>query len=294
VTNSGNYSLAEEVERALTKAVERRSWARNGKLYMSDLKWSLDPEDGGDCPKKLWAKMRNEPEKAGGPGVELMLHAGDRLHEQIAGWLEEHMKEGWFVEAVEERVKLDGLSGRLDIRLKHKMHMIQAVIDVKTKRGAAFQYLHEPHKADELQVQGYMLAKDADYGLLVYVDREGQNWIKCFVVKRDDEAVKNAIISVKAIKRCAEKGQAVQGMEPQVLRKVNKGPDSVTIKWPWQVTWCPLEHCYCKARVKTTLPKGIVAHILEDDTVRMTEKYSDRDDLKVWIEKKLGVGNVKN
>jgi hypothetical protein len=218
-----------------------------------------------------------------------MLHAGDRLHEQIGEWLTEYLSDDWKVTALEECVTLDGLSGRLDIQLEHFNRKLTAIADVKTKRGAAFRFLWEPNKSDMLQVQGYMLAKDADYGLLIYVDREGQNWLKIFVVARDDQAVKNAIISVKAIRKAAQEGRAVQGMEPQVIRKENKGPDSVTIRWPWQVEWCPLEHCYCKARVKSALPTGIVAHILKDDTVRMTEKYEGRDDLKEWIIKKLGL-----
>jgi hypothetical protein len=295
IVDDGN--LADQVERALTKAVQRKSWSRKGKLYVSDLKWGTPLEEGGDCPKKLWAKMRDEPERASGPGVELMLHAGDRLHEAIAGWLSENLKEDWFVHAVEKRVqypmnalKGDQLHGRLDIELRRVNSLQVGVIDVKTKRGAAFGYLQEAHRADVLQVQCYMECTEpvpAETGLLVYADREGQNWIKCFLVKRNPKAVLQAYNRVIQIRQAAYDGEMVPGMAPVVTVKENKGPDSITVKWPWQVEWCPLEHCYCKARIKKALPKGVLAHINAKGEVKMVKAHEDNDALKRWLENEL-------
>ncbi len=295
-------NLADQVERALKKAVQRKSWSRKGKLYISDLKWGIPLEGGGDCPKKLWAKMRNEPEKAAGPGVELMLAAGDRLHEAIAGWLSENLKEDWIVHAVEKRVQYppngtnisvvaeDQLHGRMDIELRRLNTIEVGVIDVKTKRGAAFGYLNEAHRADVLQVQCYMECTEyvpAETGLIVYVDREGQNFIKCYEVRRHPEAVKQAYQRLLDIRTFAFDGEPVPGMAPVVTRKENKGPDSITVKWPWQVEWCPLEHCYCKDRVKKSLPKGVLAHVNDKGEVKMVKDHEDNDALKMWLESEL-------
>jgi hypothetical protein len=289
--------LADQVERALKMAVQRKSWSRKGKLYVSDLKWGIPLEEGGDCPKKLWAKMRNEPEKGAGPGVELMLAAGDRLHNAIAGWLTDHLTDDWVVAAVEKRVQYpvgaleeDQLHGRLDIELKRLASMEVGVIDVKTKRGAAFGYLKEAHRADVLQVQCYMETIKpipAETGLLAYVDREGQNWIKCFPVKRNPKAVLQAYNRVMQIRQAAFDGECVPGMAPVVLVKKNKGPDSITVKWPWQVEWCPLDHCYCKASVAKSLPKGVIAHVDDAGVVKMVKAHEDNDALRVWLENKI-------
>ena len=286
--------LADQVEHALKRAVQRKSWARNGKLYISDLKWGIPLEEGGDCPKKLWAKMRNEPERAAGPGVELMLAAGDRLHEAVAGWLKDHLEGDWVVHAVEKKVQYQELHGRMDIELRALNSRNVGVIDVKTKRGAAFGYLNEAHRADILQVQCYMECTDplpAETGLLVYMDREGQNWIKCFPVKRNPQAVLHAYNRVVQIRQAAMDGEVVPGMAPVVTVKQNKGPDSITVKWPWQVEWCPLEHCYCKARIKKALPKGVLAHVNAKGEVKMVKAHEDNDALRLWLEREIAGDN---
>jgi hypothetical protein len=293
--------LADQVEHALKKAVQRKSWARNGKLYVSDLKWGVPLEEGGDCPKKLWAKMRNEPERGAGPGVELMLCAGDRLHEAFAEWMSQHLEGDWKVHAIEKRVQYpplansdDQLHGRLDIELRQETSLAIGIIDVKTKRGAAFGYLNEAHHADVLQVQCYMECTEpmpAETGLLVYMDREGQNWIKCFPVKRNPKAVLHAYNRVIQIRQAAIDGEVVPGMAPVVTVKSNKGPDSITVKWPWQVEWCPLEHCYCKARIKKALPKGVLAHINKKGEVKMVKGHEDNDALRLWLEREIAGDN---
>ncbi len=283
--------LVADIERAITVAVKRDSCGRKGKLYVSDLKYGLPLPEDGDCPKKLWGILRGEKQSPKTPGVDLMLHAGDRLHKQVGEWLKHNLTGGWKVVQIEQSLEVEGLRGRLDILLENGDLHLTAVLDIKTKRGAAFSYLHEPKAADVIQVQAYVRGKDANFGLLLYVDREGQNWLKIFVVPRNDVAVINYADDVKEIRRKAQAGEPVEGMEPMLVRKKNKGPDSLTVKWPWQVTWCPLEKCHCKARISKSLPTGIVAHIDNSGVVKMTDKYQDRDDLKDWIDKQLEAKN---
>ena len=292
MSNDPSQDLVEDIERAITAAVQRKSWGRKGKLYVSDLKYGLALPEDGDCPKKLWGILRNEAQTPKTPGVDLMLTAGDRLHTQIEDWLRDHLTGGWKVIGREQRLEVEGLRGRLDLYLHNGDLKLTAVVDIKTKRGAAFNYLFEPKKADVIQVQAYMMAKAADFGILLYVDREGQNWIKMFVIPRNDTAVIRVASYVKDIRRKAQAGGTVDGMEPSLIRKKNKGPDSLTVKWPWQVDWCPLERCHCRARISKPLPKGVVAHVTDAGKVTMVNNGKEADDLKVWIEEKLEATNA--
>jgi len=279
--------LIRHIEEALVKAVKRDSWPRNGKLYVSDVRYGIPIEDDGDCPKKLWAILRDEPQNPRGPGVELMFAAGDRLHEAIVEWLQDHLSGGWKVTGVEKKLMVEGLAGRLDIVLENGNLKLKAVVDVKTKRGGAFRYLSVAKSPDVVQVQAYMMEQDASFGILVYIDREGQNWIKCFLVVRDDVEVTRVANVVKDIKQKALAGDSVPGIDPILVVKENKGPNSLSVKWPWQVEWCPLKTCYCQARAEKALPKGVVAHVNDKGVVKMIEKHEANDSLKTWIENQL-------
>ena len=276
--------LMVDIIEALTNAVARKSWPRKGKLYVSDVRYGIPIEDDGGCKKQLWAMMRDEPRKVSTPGSDLMLAAGDRLHETIEQWLVDHLKGDWKVTSIEKKVTVDGLAGRLDILLENAGEQIKCVADIKTKRGAAFRYLFNAKVPDKVQVQTYMKGEDADMGLLIYVDREGQNWIKIFPVHRDDNRVHLVTEKIKEIKKKALTGDPVPGVEPILVRKENKGPDSLSVKWPWQAEWCPLQHCYCKARAAKTLPKGIIGYVKNNGDIDLKEEH---EDLRGWVESKL-------
>lgn len=286
-------SFSGAVERAMELAVERDSWPRKGKLYVSDLKHAVPLKDGGDCKRKLRAKLDDEPSEPISDGVSLMFKTGDMIHEKIAKWLHEHMAGmNYDLKEVETRASLPipmlgkDLRGRLDMLFEDPSGNTY-VVDVKTKRGGAFQYPPLSHgeakRPDELQVQAYMMARDADGGCVLYVDREGQNWIKAVPVGRDDEAVKGAMEVLAGIK-LAEKSQ-IPLVEPKVTRNKNKGPDSIKVGWPWQVEYCNLQTCHCKEDfVGGTLPSGICAYVDDDGYVEMKDGYEHRQDLRRLIQ----------
>lgn len=66
------------------------------------------------------------------------------------------------------------------------------VVDIKTWRGIAFRYLAEPKRPHVVQLQTYVMLRNAAGGLLLYVDRDGENATRQFHVQRDDDTVRRA------------------------------------------------------------------------------------------------------
>lgn len=269
---------------------DREPWARNGKIYMSDLGIALGPDHAG-CPVAWYLKMRDAPTKEMNAGRILMTQAGDLLHDHMADLLKMALPmEGWRVLKVEKRTYLDTdlegvtIGARLDVLIEHIATGIRAIIDVKTKRGNAFGYLDEPKYSDELQVQGYIKAEDADHGYLLYVDREGQNFCKDFFVPREDHRVDKALEILNEMNSADEPPET---LTLGISITENKGADSVYLKKPWQIEWCDLETCACAAAFPhQNVPTKVAAklHPGEDSVeVRLTDAGAKWGDIIVKL-----------
>lgn len=262
------------LEAILTQALEResKSFPRKGKIYASDLGVALGPEHAG-CPRALWEKLHDAPQKAATPGTLLMFRIGDLIHDYIANLLREELpRHGWEVVGVEQNVRLDEIRGRYDIKVRSKETGEVRIIDCKTKRGAAFGFLNEAKKPDQLQVQYY--AQDgADGGDLLYIDREGQNFVRHFEVEKNDVRPKQAARRLKVLRD----GAPPSTLRPVLKRVKNKGPDSLYLEAPWQVQWCSLKKCPC-AKAIGELPEGIVAKVYDTGELKMVkgrERWAD-------------------
>jgi hypothetical protein len=247
----------------------RKGWDKNGRIYASDVGIALGPEHAG-CTLAFWLKCKNEPRKEKGPGELLLLQQGDNVHEVIQAMVAEAVKgTGWTVVGNEEKceVHVDGerVGGRLDIRLQHDDGRVH-IIDIKTKRGQAFRFLPEAKPGDVLQVQLYMKATDADSGSVLYVDREGQNFMREFDVERNDVRPETAVRKLVAIR---DNPTPPAPVTLKLERKENKGPDSLYLKVPWQIGWCDLQQCACRKAlpIKGT-PDGIIAKLKTNQTRR--------------------------
>jgi hypothetical protein len=245
---------------------EYNSYPKNMKLWASDLGYSLGPDKDG-CPLGFWLSCRDEPKRDPTPGEVMLFKAGDLLHDFIAQMLEKWLPlHGWEVVGVETRVAGLHATGRLDVKVRHVSTGITRVIDVKTKRGNAFRYLNEPKDGNRLQVQFYTKHEDADVGDLLYVDREGQNFMRHFEVPRNDDAAQAAEEGIKELRD----GPKPEPLKAKLERKKNKGPDSIYLKYPWQVDWCNLKKCPCKKSIGA-LPEGILAKVANDGKVTPEE-----------------------
>ena len=231
---------------------QRDEWD-DSRLHISDLAVAI----GEKCARQLWLRLQGAEKKPESTGVLLMWDNGQRMHERLVEVMRSSLNNGWKIQAVEKQVELSGITGRFDTRLWHDGEGWEIIVDFKTLRGRAFGYLEEARPAHVLQVQAYIMAADADGGLVFYADREGQNACKQFYVQRDDEEVKMAIANTRVMISC----------EPGILSPVlvvakNKGPDSVRLKMPWQCDYCE----YCGPSCPGALPPkmrdlGIVGHV---------------------------------
>lgn len=259
-----------EVQKILGKAVldEREPWPKEMKIWPSDLGVALGPEFGG-CPVEFYHKCRDAPRKPINPGQALMFSQGDYLEDQVVGLMRKYLPQhGWVVRSTQARHKEFGISGRSDVVIEEVSTGYTIVVDVKTKRGAAFQYLNEPKESNVLQVQFYVAEADADAGMLVYVDREGQNFMRVFMVERADERPEKAVEVLTEIRDADEPPPT---LDLTISRRKNQGADSVYLKTPWQMNWCSLKTCVCKAALPKSPPGGIVAKVSNDGLVTATK-----------------------
>lgn len=231
----------------------RGDWSRKMKIYPSDL--------GSEaCPLAYWRQLRDYPSKESTAGELLMFKQGDNLENEVAqlvgAALIKHETD-WEIVDTQTSVEFAGLTGRIDLLLRNTKTGELAIIEVKSKRGNAFRYLEEPKPNNVLQCQCYMAGVDAGRGLLVYVDREGQNFLKIFPVKRDDDAVlaeKDRLVALR------DSAFPPDGMRLNYKRNKNKGDDSLELSVPWQMTWCRDKECPCAERIGN-VPKGVIAKV---------------------------------
>lgn len=244
----------------LQKQRERPSLIRPSALGLA-----LGPDHDG-CVRALWEISRGATQREDTPGELLMFKAGNLLHDEmdrmLRGYLEGH---GWRVLGTEMRVSAFGIEGDFDLLAEHIETGWRRVYDWKTKRGNAFSYLTEAKPGNVLQVQFYIAAADADDGVLGYIDREGQNFLRDFAVPRNDERPKTAVAVLEEVLASDTPPPCVT---PSVAIRENKGADAVYINEPWQVSWCRLNECVCK-KTLGTIPSGIAGRVSNPDAGRI-------------------------
>jgi len=128
--------------------------------------------------------------------------------------------------------------------LKQKNEVM--IVDFKTMRGGAFSYLDGPKESHKLQVRTYMYATGADYGAVLYIDREGQNFARQFFIKEDNSMVESAIKKAKDI---AYQENIPPKMKPKIKINNNKGDDSIVVKERWQCQYCDFKNVSCEGAI---------------------------------------------
>jgi len=211
-------------------------------LHISDLSAYLGDE--GNCPRSLWLRVNGYKKKPLTLGKALMFDHGHRIHDRIADLLGAGLPAKWVVKGIEQPVSIGDITGRYDIKVAHVEEEVTVIVDVKTARGKAFGYLEKqgPKPSHQLQVRGYSVAEDAAGGVVFYIDREGQNGSRQFKVERDDRQVWEAIKYIKWIVE-SDEPMPIKGLKLE--QKVNKGPDSVKLKEPWQCSYCDFKYVSC-------------------------------------------------
>lgn len=231
---------------------QRKDWKREGRLYMSDL-------GNEGCELGLWRKLKDFPQKPKTPGEMLMFKQGENLEEQVADDLAQVLADNSDWNLVDRQtsvsITVDGeeITGKLDILMRHVYNGQLLVLEVKSKRGRAFSFLDEAKRPNVCQTRGYMEGTGAEKGILVYVDREGQNFMRPFAVEPDREDLFAEARKLQALRD----GPAPSTTPPTFKRNKNKGADSFALTIPWQVDWCGDAECPCK-KAMPSFPAGKV------------------------------------
>lgn len=227
------------------------------KLHISD----LGIDEG--CPRQLWLRLHGAESRPLNIGEMLMFDAGQRIHDRMA----EVLKLGGLdVIDTEQKIELDGITGRYDLKLRMENKVV--IVDFKTARGKAFDYLIEPKASHVAQVQGYLTAENAYEGMIIYVDREGQNGIRVFnVCRNDEETYKN----VKRVKEIA-KGDIPPILKPIVEIVERKNFSTVYVKQPWQCDYCKYQDISCPGALPPEIRERQIAGRIKDDEFTPTDE----------------------
>ena len=236
-------NLVGALERGIDAMKPEHEWDES-KIHVSDLSVVLPPSDR-KCHRGLWYRYHGYEKQERNAGTKLMFLQGDRLHRMATELLEKGLK-NWFIEGIEEKVELNNITGRYDCCLSNPTENEYMIIDFKTVRGNAFNYLNEPKASHKLQVQTYMYATGIDNGAVIYIDREGQNFARQFYVEPDFIQVQKGIDTAKAI---IEKTEPPAKMSPKIKINNNKGDDSIVVKEPWQCSYCDLKNVSCEGAI---------------------------------------------
>lgn len=263
--------------------LDRKDYPKEGRLFATDLGIALGPDFSG-CPRGFWGKCRDEERRDVSPGTLLMFKMGELVEQYIIELLKRALpKHGWKYRGTQHRYAQYGVSGKLDVLIEHEETGALRIIDVKSKRGQAFGFLNEPKYDNVLQVQFYgdaietldramqaipELAEShkpipAIAGDVLYVDREGSNFVRHFPIEHEPHRPRKAASILKVLRD----GPEPEPLLPRLNRKENKGDDSIYLNYPWQVEWCDLKVCPCKKSIGK-LPSGICAKVSKPNKKR--------------------------
>ncbi len=218
---------------------------QNDRMHISDLGTVID-----GCPRQLWLRLRGAEKRPNKLGEEMMFDAGQRLHDRMVAAL---TLGGLDVVDSERETSFMGLTGRYDIKIRDGKDIV--IADFKTTRGAAFKYLVEPKPSHVAQVRGYLAAEDAARGMIIYVDREGQNGVRVFDIERDDAEIVEMVNKLQAI---------AKGDKPPVLQPVTKVEErktfsTVYVKMPWNCDYCRYIDISCEGALQKEQRDGGIA-----------------------------------
>jgi CRISPR/Cas system-associated exonuclease Cas4 (RecB family) len=252
--------IYEAIESGIPK-LKSHEW-ESGKLHMSDLGV---PCDG--CPRQLWLRLHGAEERPLHLGELLMFDAGQRIHDRMVEALEQG---GLQVIDSEKQTSLDGITGRYDVKLRDNDKII--IVDFKTVRGAAFQYLTEPKLSHIAQVLGYTTAEDADGAAIIYIDREGQNGVRVFEIDRNDDEVYANITKLKEI----ASGDMPPILKPILEQVERKQFTTIYLKQPWNCDYCRYQDVSCDGALPPDLRiKEIAGRVKDGKYEPENDKYTE-------------------
>jgi len=242
--------LCAAVERALDQPDD---WGRD-RLHVTDLAVSI-PGPDGKCERSLQLRLQDAERTPDQIGKQIMFDHSHRIHERLTQLLEMGLAHtDWIIVAIEQKVPEGslpyGVTGTPDMVLLNLRTRQTVVVDFKSIRGKSFDYLDGPKPSWVLQVQTYMKVKPAELGVILVIDREGQNGMRQFVIERDDKKVDQAIEYAQEVR---ESEELFPVLEKLVKIRHNKTCDTVYRNAPWQCDYGEFRGPSCPGAVEKEL-----------------------------------------
>ncbi len=266
-------------------AAEKDGWDESG-LHVSDLAAGLPSQQDRMCRRLLWLRLRGYEKKETSLWQRLMWDHGKRIEERVNDLIKDHLNGGWVIveqKGNERRVELPfGITGTYDLMLQNKHTGKRVIVDNKTIRGRAFNFLDTAKPSHVIQVRGYLMGADVNDGMLWYIDREGQNHPVTFHVERRDEFVKTAMDIILDIQ---DLSYPPLPMRPKFGINHGKTKVSITAGMPWQCDWCDYLDVSCGGALPKEMRSAqgrVVGWLKVDEDGVLVEHKPDYSDIKVY------------
>jgi len=245
-------NLTTRLEDQIKREEKARAWDESA-LHVSDL-WYADE----GCKRQLWLRLQNAEKRHPTMGELLMWRSGRRVQHDTAELLTKDFGPGSGWTLVEEvPCKIEEVTGFADMVLRCYTSPEVVVVEHKTQRGFAFSKMEGegPRSQHVIQLRGYLMALNADYGILLYRDRDGSNRPLEYIVYRGDNDVKQALHQIRLVRDMAEPPQELdavisthkpkKGVEYE-LSQGELGDKTTYVQNPWQCEYCPYYKISCQ------------------------------------------------
>lgn len=231
--------------KALKSGLSREEKQREH-FYITDIGKAAD-----GCMRALYLDFQHAKKAELGIGKLLMFEHGNKIHDTVNSLLSESEMFPYVQAEQRCELEIDGevFHGRYDCMTE--VNGEKVILDYKTTRGAAFQYLTEPKESHVAQVQAYLMALDLKTGYVVYIDREGQNGFMLFGIGRDDDHV------TELARKCINaKNEAADILQPNFRRDELKTKTNYYVSCPWQCSYCDYYGVSCDGAMPKELDIG--------------------------------------
>jgi CRISPR/Cas system-associated exonuclease Cas4 (RecB family) len=151
----------------------------------------------GKCPRAIFFKFKNVPEKELDANILRLFDHGDHMHQLIMNSLLSTRD----IHVVASEVNIDPqeiVSGRADAIISDGKSLY--VLDIKSMNSMIFKTLSEPKEENVDQIQLYLYYFKAPKGILLYVNKDNLN-LKEYIVDYDPARAENLLRNLDHLKK---------------------------------------------------------------------------------------------
>lgn len=150
----------------------------------------------GKCPRAIFFKFKNVPEKELEPNILRLFEHGDHMHQLIMGALTSTRD----IHLVASEVKIppqEIISGRADAIVSDGKDLY--VLDIKSMNSMIFRSMEEPKEENVQQIQLYLYYFGIKKGILLYVNKDNLE-LKEFIFDYNETEAESLVKSLDFLK----------------------------------------------------------------------------------------------